>query len=215
MGTKLQKIGLGLLLLFGFIGIGAIFLGGGDSKGTTPTVTSQPTVSQPTATNQSIPNINTNQLNDSQPVVSSSAQETQEQQQEEVLPKIDFSGSVQPSLATVGEKVVIKVQITNLDSTYTIDGIRLLFSDEDFLEQGLIIVNVMSGGEKDTSRSFKWNSDLMKIAPKQTKSFVIVAQANIPGDYESIISIKEATGLRIYSDTQGNEELVAKLIVTN
>lgn len=138
---------------------------------------------------------------------------TQEPKQEESLVKINFNGSITPTVVKAGEKVVIAVQVENLDGSKTIDGIRLLFSNTKFLEDGLTIVNIMSGGVQD-GRSFKWQNEGMKIAPKEKRTFQIVAKANKPGAYSSIIQIKPIDGIKNYSDPDGNEELNAKFTVT-
>jgi hypothetical protein len=128
--------------------------------------------------------------------------------------KLDFAGSIDPMIATIGDKVVIKIDIQNLDTLKTLDATRILFSDTKFLNNGLIIVNVMSGGIQD-GRSFKWINDGMKIPPLEKRSFQIVAQANKPGKYESIIQITPIEGGLPYEDSYGNSELVAKLTVLN
>lgn len=128
--------------------------------------------------------------------------------------KVNIAGAVTPSIAQKGEKVIIKIDVENLDANKTIDGVRLLFSDMKFLDQGLIIVNVMSGGIQD-GRAFVWQGEMANIPPKGKRSYQIVAQANNPGTYQSIINIKSpSTGLP-YSDPEGNEELNAKLVVLN
>ena len=128
------------------------------------------------------------------------------------LPKINFSGEVSPSLATKGEKVVIKIDIENLSDKVTIDDVRLLFSDKSFVSEGLTVVNIMSGGQQDTDRSFTWKGvPLMEVPPKEKRSFQIVTQAKNPGNYKSIISIKSNS--KVFSDPEGNEELTAKLVV--
>lgn len=130
------------------------------------------------------------------------------------LPKIKFAGQVNPVVVTRGSKVVIKIDVENLDKEKTIDNIRLLFSDSDFLEQGLVIVNVMSGGQQD-GRAFVWQNELAKIKPGEKRSFQIVAQANKPGKYNSVISIKDVKSGKIYEELNGNAELVANLTVLN
>lgn len=130
--------------------------------------------------------------------------------QKEPLPKIEFSGKVEPALTKKGEKVVITFDVTNTDESKTIEGMRILFANEDFLKKGLVIVNVMSGGQQD-GRAFQWTNDLMKIAPKGKRSFVIVATANEPGNYESVVTFRSPT-LTTTFDDQG-QELKAKLTV--
>ena len=130
------------------------------------------------------------------------------------LPKVNIAGSVTPTVAQKGDKVVIKIDVENLDSSKTIDGIKLLFSDTKFLEQGLVIVNVMSGGIQN-GRAFVWQLEGAKIPPKEKRSYQIVAQANTPGTYQSIIQIKPPSTGQVYSDPEGNEELNAKLVVLN
>lgn len=150
----------------------------------------------------------------SQPEVKTVAEipKNEQKEVEAKLPKINFTGEVKPSIAKIGEKVVIRVDIENLSDTETINEVRLLFSDDNFLNQGLVITNIMNGGKQD-GRSFLWkDNDLMNIPPKQKRSFNIIANANKAGNYKSIISIKK--GSQIYSDPEGNEELVAKLVVT-
>ncbi|MDD4600437.1 hypothetical protein SDC9_05966 [bioreactor metagenome] len=130
------------------------------------------------------------------------------------LPKINFTGQINPTVAQKGSKVVIRIDVENLDKEKTIDNVRLLFSDSDFLEQGLIIVNVMSGGQQD-GRAFVWQNEGMKMKPGEKRSFQIVAQANKPGKYQSIIQIKDAKSSKEYKDPSNNSELVAKLTVLN
>lgn len=148
---------------------------------------------------------------------SSSSVEIAKKQQEEPtkeLPKVNFTGQINPSVATKGSKVVIRIDIENLDKEKTIENVRLLFSDSDFLEQGLIIVNVMSGGQQD-GRAFVWQNEGMRMKPGEKRSFQIVAQANKPGKYQSIIQIKDAKSSREYKDPSNNSELVTKLTVLN
>lgn len=128
------------------------------------------------------------------------------------LPKINFSGEVKPLIASSGNKVVIKIDIENLSDKVTIDDVRLLFSDKSFISEGLTIVNIMNGGQQDTDRSFLWKGvPLIEIPPKEKRSFQIVAQAKTPGNYKSVISIKSNS--KVFSNPQGNEELVAGLTV--
>lgn len=128
------------------------------------------------------------------------------------LPKINFSGEILPSLATKGEKVVVKIDIENLSDKVTIDDVRLLFSDKSFISEGLTVVNIMSGGQQDTDRSFTWKGvSLMEVPPKEKRSFQIITQAKNLGSYKSIISIKSNS--KVFSDPEGNEELTAKLVV--
>lgn len=146
----------------------------------------------------------------------SSAETAKKQQLEAAkeLPKVNFTGQITPTVAQKGSKVVIRVDVENLDKEKTIENVRLLFSDSDFLEQGLIIANVMSGGQQD-GRAFLWQNEGMKIKPGEKRSFQIVAQANKPGKYQSIIQIKDAKSSKDYKDTSNNSELVAKLTVLN
>jgi hypothetical protein len=138
--------------------------------------------------------------------------QTQTQAQEQLV-KISFDGSITPNVVKSGEKVVIAVTVENLDDAKTIENVRLLFSSSSFLNDGLAIVNVMSQGTQD-GRSFTWQSDLTKIPPKEKRTFQIVATANKPGTYTSVIQIKPASGTQNYSDNDGNEELNAKIVVT-
>lgn len=124
-------------------------------------------------------------------------------------PKIDFSGTVDPSFVQQGEKVVITFTIENLDETQTIEGMRILFANKAFLEKGLTIVNVMSGGAYH-GRAFEWKNDLMGIPPKEKRNFVIVATANQPGRYESAVTFLNPTGTKPF---EAEEELKATLIV--
>jgi hypothetical protein len=140
------------------------------------------------------------------------SQTTQAQAQEQLV-KISFNGAITPNVVKSGEKVVIAVTVENLDDAKTIENVRLLFSSSSFLNDGLAIVNVMSQGTQD-GRSFTWQSDLTKIPPKEKRTFQIVATANKPGTYTSIIQIKPASGTQNYSDNEGNEELNAKIVVT-
>lgn len=130
------------------------------------------------------------------------------------LQKINFQGSINPSVARVGDVVLIKVEVENLGNK-PINDIKLLFSDKSFIEKGLTITNVMDSGTQD-GRGFKWNNDIMRIPPKEKRTFQISAKANKPGKYETIIQIKpmNATGMETYSDSSGNEELKAKMVVT-
>ncbi|HBJ2612298.1 TPA: hypothetical protein LA742_000714 [Clostridium botulinum] len=130
------------------------------------------------------------------------------------LQEINFQGSINPSVSRVGDTVLIKVEVENLGDK-PINDIKLLFSNKNFIEEGLTITNVMDNGIQD-GRGFKWNNDIMKIPPKEKRTFQISAKANKPGKYETIIQIKpmNATGMEIYSDPSGNEELKAKMVVT-
>lgn len=125
-------------------------------------------------------------------------------------PKIHFIGTIEPSVVNQSDKVVITFEIENLDSKMTVDGMRILFANEEFLTKGLSIVNVMSGG-RQTGRAFQWDNDLMKIPPKEKRSFTIVASANQKGSYESIVTFLNPTGVDPFDD-QG-QELKAKLLV--
>ncbi len=129
-----------------------------------------------------------------------------------LLPKVEFAGQVSPRVAARGDKVIIRIDVKNLDSSRTIEGLRILFSSSDFLDEGLAIVNVMSGGIQD-GRAFVWQNEGTKIPPREQRSFQIVGKANRPGKYESIIQIKDQRTAQVYEDPQGNSELVAKLTV--
>lgn len=137
--------------------------------------------------------------------------EAQEKEEEEAtkLPVINFTGKIDPSVANVGDKVVIAVTIENTDSKKTIQGIKLIFSDKSFISEGLTIVNIMNGGQQQ-GRSFIWS---MEIPPKESRTFNIVCAATNAGNYETVISIIEADGLQSYRDQNGNEELNAKLVI--
>ena len=137
--------------------------------------------------------------------------EAQEKKEEEAmkLPVINFTGKIDPSVANVGDKVVISVTIENTDSKKTIKGIKLLFSDKSFISEGLTIVNIMNGGQQD-GRSFIWS---MEIPPKESRTFNIVCAATNTGNYETVIDIIEADGFQTYHDKNGNEELHAKLAI--
>lgn len=125
---------------------------------------------------------------------------------------IDVTGKVEPSIATKGEKVVITIEVTNLDKTQPINGMRILFADSSFIDKGLSIVNVMSGGTQD-GRAFVWNNELMKIPPKEKRDFVIVAKANETGSYESTITFGTPSSPNSIMYDYFDQELKAKLIV--
>lgn len=125
-------------------------------------------------------------------------------------PKVDFTGKVEPSTARKGQKVVMTIEVTNQDNSKTIDGMRILFANEDFVKKGLVITNVMSGGVQD-GRAFEWTNSLMQIKPGEKRDFVIVAQANVPGNYESVVTLVNPTGKTAFDDQ--NQELKAKLTV--
>ena len=96
-------------------------------------------------------------------------QAAQEKKEEEAIkvPVINFTGKIDPSIAKVGDKVVIAVTIENTDSKKTIKGIQLLFSNKSFISEGLTVVNIMNGGQQD-GRSFIWS---MEIPPKESRTF--------------------------------------------
>lgn len=190
-------------------------------KTTPPLQPSQVTQEQtPPSTSSTISGPN-KQTNPSQPVSSngSSTSGTQSQNDSNLNqptvppPKISISGSITPTVAQKGTKVVIKIDVENKDPQRSIDGVRILFSNKDFLEKGLIIVNVMSGGTQD-GRAFVWQNEGMKIPPNEKRSFQIVAQANVPGTYQSVINVLTPSS-SYYTYEGDNSELVAKLSVLN
>lgn len=136
--------------------------------------------------------------------------EVKQEVKEEPLNKINFNGSIDPTTVKTGKKIVVAVEVENLDETKPINGIRLLFSNSKFLEDGLTIANIMNGGVQD-GRSVKWN---IQIPPKEKRAFQIIGKANKVGSYESVIQIKPIEGTKTYSDKDGNEELNAKFTVT-
>lgn len=125
-------------------------------------------------------------------------------------PKIDFSGKVDPVFASRGDKVVITFTIQNLDEEQSIDGMRILFSNPDFVNKGLNVVNIIGGGTWD-GRAFEWKTDALKLEPKMKKNFVIVANAKQSGDYESIVTFKAPYKMPEIDD--GGHELKTNLFV--
>lgn len=122
-------------------------------------------------------------------------------------PKVDFSGWVEPPVASTGEKVIIHFDVENLSEDQSLNGMRILFANSRFLTEGLVIVNVMSGGVQD-GRAFEWS---MEIPAKEKRSYQIVAYANEVGNYESVITL-QSDGHWL-EDPEGNSELLAKLTV--
>jgi len=209
---KMKKWSIGTAICF-VVFIGGIFMPNAP-------VTSPAVVSSPQKTPEQIATENSKVKQDDAARVAALSKEKADadakikaEEEAKNLPKVNFSGSVDPAIAQKGDKVLIKVDVENLDESKSIDGIKLLFSDKKFLEQGLIIVNVMSGGVQD-GRAFNWKSEATNIPPKGKRSYQIVAQANTPGTYESIIQV-ESPSFQIYSDPEGNSELSAKLVVLN
>lgn len=125
-------------------------------------------------------------------------------------PKVSFNGKITPSTVNKGEKVSIEFEVENIDDKTPIDGVRILFANQNILNKGLIITNVMSGGIQQ-GRAFEWTNDLMKIQPKEKRNFVIMAVASQPGNYESEVTFVNPTGKTAFDD-QG-QSLKAKLIV--
>lgn len=56
------------------------------------------------------------------------------------LPKVNFTGKIEPPIARVGQKVVIEVEVENLSDTTTIDDLRLLFSNKEFLTTSILLI---------------------------------------------------------------------------
>ncbi|QAT40833.1 hypothetical protein [Clostridium sp. JN-9] len=129
---------------------------------------------------------------------------------QEEMPKINFTGKINPQIAKTGEKVVISVEIENTSKNKSIKGIKLVFSNKDLLEKGLVITNIMNGGTKN-GRDINWN---IEIPPKEKRTFNIIASANEPGEYETVITFGEYNGFVYYQSPDGNDELDGKLIVT-
>lgn len=129
---------------------------------------------------------------------------------QEEMPKINFKGVINPQLAQRGEKVVITVEIENTDNNKTIKGIKMIFSNKNLLEKGLVITNIMNGGTRD-GRDVFWN---IEIPPKEKRAFNIVASANEPGEYETAITFGEYNGFVNYQSPDGKDELDGKLVVT-
>lgn len=93
---------------------------------------------------------------------------------------------------------------------------RILFANSNFVNKAITVVNVMNGGEQD-GRAFDWPSEssmLMKIPPKEKRTFTIVASAKERGSYQSVVTFKASRvqGIQETFDTQ-DRELTAKLIV--
>lgn len=124
--------------------------------------------------------------------------------------KISFTGKIEPSVLHPGEKAVLTFEVINEDAQRPLEGLRILFADSGLISKGLTIVNVMSGGICD-GRAFEWKNELMKIPPGSKRDFVIVAQANEPGSYESVVTLVNPMGVAPFDD-QG-QELNAKLLV--
>ncbi|MZK51866.1 hypothetical protein [Clostridium beijerinckii] len=129
---------------------------------------------------------------------------------QEAIPKINFTGKINPQIVQSGGKVVISVEIENTSVDTTIKGIKLLFSNKNILDKGLVITNIMNGGVRD-DRKINWN---IEIPPKEKRTFNIVATANEPGEYETAITFGEYNGSVYYKSPDGNEELDGKLVVT-
>ena len=125
-------------------------------------------------------------------------------------PKISVNGKVAPSLAKKGDKVVVEFEIENLDDKTTVDGMRILFANQDFVNKALVITGVMSGGVQQ-GRAFEWTNELMAIKPKEKRNFVIVAAANQPGNYESEVTFVSPVGKVAFDDQ--DQSLKAKVAI--
>lgn len=161
---------------------------GGDSENGTETTTSEETNQEETA------------------------KETAEEETTEELAEVDFSGAITPSVALVGEKVVVEVTVENLDTSKVVDGLRLVFSGELF-EEALVVTGVMNGGIQESDSAFEWD---MAVPPGETITYTIVGTANEPGNYEGTVILKppsEAT-VDTYVGQGGTEQLGYSLAVT-
>lgn len=141
---------------------------------------------------------------DTKAVEQSEKQETKEEVKQE-LPLIDFTGKVSPSVLTKGNDGTVSVKVTNKGEK-DINGIRLLFSNNDLVTKGLIIKNVVNGKVSEVSnRSFEWPD--LTIKPNETAELKIELQANEQGQYDNVITIQPVGSSQIYKASDGNAEL--------
>lgn len=126
--------------------------------------------------------------------------------------KVSIDGKIEPPIAQVGDKVAITITVQNNDKEQTVDGIRLLSTNKDYLEKALIVVNAVNG-EKSFGGAYEWNTPIMRIPPGEKRNLVIVAQANEPGSYETQFLIKSSDFNTQFDLPADGEELKAKLIV--
>ncbi|GAB4146975.1 MAG: hypothetical protein OHK0017_08120 [Patescibacteria group bacterium] len=181
----------------------------GSEKPTQKPVTEKPVETKTVAGEQEKTNSSFRQVKESK---EPTPEELSAQAEEKRKPDLDISGEITPTVATRGEKVVIKVNVENKDKTKTINGVRLKFLNSDFINKGLVIVNVI-GGRQDGDQ-FIFDTPLMTMAPGEKRVLNIVANAKEAGSYESTIMTTPILGQEKYTEfnfPDGKPELVASL----
>ncbi|MDI6872497.1 MAG: hypothetical protein QME79_14325 [Bacillota bacterium] len=96
------------------------------------------------------------------------------------VPKIEISGQFDPAILLVGQKLVVKFGISNLNDE-PINGVRL-FSDGPWKK--FTIVNVMPNGTYGSTFLGTEFASGMVIPPGETRWLNIIAYPTEPGNYE-------------------------------